>query len=61
MRVTVPFGCSGELILPAAPGSVFEEKDNPLFAQVRDGRCLLEAGEYEISYEMAPEPEAEKA
>lgn len=52
VKVTVPFGCSGELILPLAPESVFEEKQNPLFARVRDGRCLLEAGTYTVSYEM---------
>lgn len=52
VRVTVPFGCSAELLLPLAPEGICEANPgNPVFANVKDGRCYLEAGEYSISYE----------
>lgn len=52
VKVTVPFGCSAELLLPLAPEGICETNPgNPVFANVKDGRCYLEAGEYRVSYE----------
>ena len=52
VKVTVPFGCSAELLLPLAPEGICEANPgNPVFANVKDGRCYLEAGEYCVSYE----------
>lgn len=51
IQVTVPFGCEAELILPFAPESVYMDKENPMFAKVKDGVCLLHAGEYSVIYE----------
>lgn len=51
LRFFVPFGCKAEISLPYAPDSVYEEKENPLFANVKDGVCLVEAGNYEVTYE----------
>ena len=51
LRFFVPFGCEAEISLPYAPDSVYEEKENPLFANVKDGVCLVEAGNYEVTYE----------
>ncbi len=54
VKVSVPFGCSAELLLPLAPEGIYEENsDNPVFANVKDGRCFLEAGEYCVSYQTA--------
>jgi len=61
VKVTVPFGCSAELLLPLAPESLYREaSDNPVFANVKDGRCFLEAGEYCVSYETAEPIKREK-
>ena len=51
MSFFVPFVCEAEISLPYAPDSVYEEKENPLFANVKDGVCLVEAGNYEVTYE----------
>lgn len=52
VKVTVPFGCSAELLLPLASEGICEANPgNPVFANVKDGRCYLEAGEYCVSYE----------
>lgn len=28
------------------------EKENPVFGDVRDGVCILEAGDYRVDYEL---------
>ncbi len=53
LQVTVPFGCSAELMLPLAPPEVFLDRENPMFADVRDGICHLAAGTYRISYRLS--------
>ncbi len=55
IRAKVPFGCQALLHLPYAPDAVYGEKANPMFAQVRDGACVLEPGEYQVSYELTTE------
>ncbi len=50
--VSVPFGCSAVLQLPLAGEEVYRENDNPMFAEVRDGKCYLTAGEYQVSYHL---------
>ena len=52
LTVSVPFGGKAELYLPLAPKSVMEEKDNPMFGNVQEGVCMLEAGEYSVSYQL---------
>jgi alpha-L-rhamnosidase len=52
LRITVPFGCTAELVLPFAPDSVYQDRSNPLFADVRDGICHLRAGEYAVGYPL---------
>lgn len=55
ISVTIPFGCSAKLVLPYAPEEIYEEKDNPMFAEVTDGKCILNPGSYKVSYEMTKE------
>lgn len=50
--VRVPFGGTARRRLPYVPESVIQEKNNPVFRDVRDGVCMLEAGDYHISYEL---------
>ncbi len=50
VRVTVPFGCQADVVLPYAPESVYGDKANPMFADVADGVCHLTAGQYSVSY-----------
>lgn len=50
VAVTIPFGCTGELCLPYAPASVYEDRTNPMFEVVKDGVCHLKAGSYEVVY-----------
>lgn len=52
LTVSVPFGAKAELHLPLAPKSVMEEKGNPMFGDVQEGVCMLEAGEYSVSYRL---------
>lgn len=62
VKVSVPFGCSAELLLPLAPESLWErEPGNPVFANVKDGKIYLEAGEYSISYETVKSMEKQEA
>ncbi len=49
--MTVPFGCSASLRLPLAGEAVYEDKDNPMFARVEEGLCILEPGSYSVAYE----------
>ncbi len=51
MSVQVPFGAQAMLTLPYARPETFDEKNNPMFAEVRDGKCCLTAGSYEVTYE----------
>lgn len=52
IEVEVPFGGSAQLKLPLAPKTVTEDHDNPMFSNVRDGICILEAGHYFVRYEL---------
>lgn len=51
MTVQVPFGCQAALVLPLARPETYEDGGNPMFADVRDGVCMLSAGVYETEYE----------
>ena len=51
LRFSVPFGCEAEISLPYVADSVYEEKENPLFVNVKEGVCLVEDGNYEVTYE----------
>lgn len=52
VKITVPFNCTAEIVLPLAKEETFEDQSNPLFADVRDGKCFVGAGTYEVSYEL---------
>ena len=51
IRVRIPFGCEGRLTLPCAPESLYQDSSNPMFRNVKDGVCILEPGEYSVSYQ----------
>lgn len=51
VKVTVPFGCTAEIVLPLVSQETLVDQSNPLFADVRDGKCFVGAGTYEVSYE----------
>jgi alpha-L-rhamnosidase len=51
VSVTVPFDCSADLVLEKAGASVFDDKSNPMFANVSGGICHLEPGIYSVTYE----------
>ncbi len=53
ISVSVPFGCHARLVLPQAPAEVFTDRENPMFAEVRDGVCFLDAGDYTVTYRPA--------
>ncbi|MDE5931333.1 MAG: alpha-L-rhamnosidase, partial [Lachnospiraceae bacterium] len=53
MTVQVPFGAEAALELPLAKQETYEDRENPVFADVRDGMCLLTAGTYHVIYETA--------
>ncbi len=50
VSVKVPFGGSGTLILPGADADVYSDKGNPMFRDVRFGKCWLTPGEYSVTY-----------
>lgn len=52
LEVEVPFGGSAELRLPLAPASVTDDRTNPIFSNIQNGVCLLDAGTYKVSYEL---------
>lgn len=52
LLVTVPFGAEAEIRLPNASDIVYKDQKNPLFANVKDGSCFVEAGTYEVIYEV---------
>ena len=51
-KIRVPFGGTAELHLPYVPESIMQEENNPAFRDVKDGVCMLEAGDYHIFYEL---------
>ena len=51
IRVRIPFGCEGRLTLPCVPESLYQDSSNPMFRNVKDGVCILEPGEYSVSYQ----------
>lgn len=51
VKVTVPFGCTAEIVLPLVSQETLADQSNLLFADVRDGKCFVGAGTYEVSYE----------
>lgn len=53
LSLVIPFGGVGEVVLPYAAEDVYEEKNNPLFAFVRDGICHVGAGMYEVTYQAS--------
>lgn len=53
IEVSVPFGCSAVLKLPLAPKELFEDKENPVFSDVREGMCYLKPGNYKVSYTLS--------
>lgn len=50
LAVTVPFGCTAELILPNWNGEI---TDNPIFADSQNGICRLKPGRYAVTYTTA--------
>lgn len=52
IRVSVPFGCSADLMLPFAGEEVYKDATNPMFADVENGICHLKPGEYAVTYEL---------
>ncbi|MCM1136116.1 MAG: glycoside hydrolase family 78 protein [Clostridium sp.] len=52
IKAAVPFGGRARLRLPLAPEEVYGDKENPMFADVREGSCFLAAGDYAVSYEI---------
>ncbi len=59
MTVQVPFGCQASLVLPFAKPETYENRENPLFADVRDDMCLLTEGAYHVVYETSERLEME--
>ncbi len=53
LSVEVPFNCSALLCLPLAPQEIYGDKANPVFADVREGVCYLQAGSYAVSYRLS--------
>lgn len=55
LRVSVPFGGKAYLTLPDASEAIYAasaaESANPMFAEVLAGACVLEAGEYTVTYQ----------
>ena len=56
VSVQVPFGGKAQLIIPEAEKSIFDDKENPMFADVRDGICYLTAGDYTVEYTIEKKP-----
>lgn len=53
ISVQVPFECQARLKLPYVKPETFTNSENPMFADVQDGICVLTAGTYEACYETA--------
>ena len=52
MAFEVPFNCQAKIRLPYAPASVYENTDNPLFANNDGGSCTVGAGCYGVRYKL---------
>lgn len=52
IRVTIPFGCEGELALPLTGKVMCKDVETPVFSQAGDGVYILESGSYHIRYEL---------
>lgn len=52
INIAIPFDARAELILPYAKKEIFNDANNPIFTNVKDGICILESGDYEITYEL---------
>ena len=57
--VTVPFGCTAEVTVPMATEEVLSDQSNPLFADVRDGVCHVDAGVYEVCFKLPEKPKGQ--
>ena len=53
VTLTVPFGCTADVILPFAKAELFASKDNALFKDTENGVCHAGPGVYEVSYETS--------
>lgn len=52
LHVEVPFDASAKICLTDAVESTYDAVDNPLFSKVEGGLCHVEAGIYEVDYEV---------
>ena len=52
IHITVPFGAKAEVVLPEADKSVFKDKKNPMFNNMKNGICYLEAGSYDVKLNL---------
>ena len=53
ISLTVPFGCTADVVLPYVPEGLLSSDDNALFAHVSDGTCHVGPGRYELVYETS--------
>ncbi len=53
INVTIPFGCVGKLSIPLIKDSQFEDTNNEIFNNVKNGVCYLETGSYSLTYETS--------
>ncbi len=52
ISVTIPFGCRALLKLPLAPEEIYQDSANPMFLDVENGVCRLQAGRYQVQYRL---------
>lgn len=52
ISVIVPFGCEALLKLPLAPEEIYQDSANPIFLDVKNGICHLQAGSYQVQYRL---------
>ncbi len=50
IKLSIPFGCRAEVNLPLLPDCFSGKENNPLFDDVKNGICYVEAGEYHVIY-----------
>ena len=48
----IPFGCEAQLLLPYAPKELYSDSANPMFTETVNGKCILQAGTYHVSYAL---------
>ena len=53
VSLTVPFGCTAEVILPYLPEDLPGRDNNVLFAHTEEGVCHVGPGKYEVTYETS--------